>query len=414
MGLTLDQAGIYWTQPSTVAAPGNAAIGRANIFNGAVTNQRHVGGAGVPIGDLPCGVTTDADKFFWALSGAPGKVMRAHGIFPPFTEVAPAAFPAGTTSDPCGVAEANFLVYFANRGNATIGSVNLTGTTLGPTIPTGAGSTPCGVAVAGDHIYWTDRDADQVGRANLDGSGVNDGPEFPLDVGDKPCGIAVDPTAVAEPAIQTFADTGVGGRSDIATLVVRNTSSSTLDPGAVGIVGPDADQFAITGNGCTVNVVAINGTCIVNVDFAPTSEGDKSATLTVASNASDSPTEFALIGRGTPTPAEPPVEPPTEPPPVEPAEFARTLSISYSRKGERFKGELASAKAACAAGQKVVVVRRRRGDDVRIGSDSTDAAGRWRVAEPGAQGRFHAETKPSVLPAAGTCLAAESETLRVR
>ena len=416
-GLTLDTSGMYWTQPTTVAPPNSPAIGRANIATGAVTNQRHIGN----IGAAPCGVVTDFDKLFWALGGPPGtgSVWRAHGIFPPFSELVPNTFPDATVDDPCGVAETEGVVWWATRGSNRIASVNLAGTTLGTAIDTGPGSTPCGVAVDGGHIYWTEQGSDRISRANLDGSGVNDGPQFPIDLapGDDPCGIAVDPTAAPEPSAHAFGETAVGSRSDAATLVLHNTSSSTLDPASATLTGGDAGEFAVTGDGCSVNIVAIGQICVLNAEFVPTSEGSKSATLRVVSNATNSPTDFQLTGEGTAAPAAPAVEPPAEPPaspPALPGEFARTLSLSYSRRADRFKGTLGSAKAECVANQRVVVVERRRGNDTRVGSDRTDADGRWRIDESDAQGNFRATAAQTALASGDTCLAARSSKLKVR
>lgn len=402
-GMTLDQGGIFWTQVSA----GVGAIGRANVANGVVTGQSHVAN----IGATPCGLTTDADKFFWALSGAPGQIMRSHGTFPPFSELLPAAFPAGTTDNPCGVAEANGNVYWANQGNDTIGRVDLTGTTLAAAIPTA--DSPCGVAVDGGHVYWTEQGADQISRADVDGSNVNAGPDFPITLGasDDPCGIAVDPTAKAEPELQTFADTVIGDSADTATLVLRNTSSSVLDTSAVSIIGADQDDFVLAGDGCTVNIVPAGQICVLNVDFSPTATGPRSAAVRVTTNASNSPTDFALSGAGVAPAIVPPEEPPPAPP-VEPGSFARALSLAYAGKSDRFKGRLSSENAGCAADQKVVVFERgARGK--RVGSDRTTASGRWRVEADDADGRFYAVAKQSSLADGATCLAAESKALKV-
>lgn len=397
-GLTLDQAGISWTQ----APGGTGAIGRATL-GGFLISQSHVPN----IGASPCGLTTDFDKFFWALGGSPGSIMKAHGTFPPFSTFSP----MGTTDNPCGVALANGIVYWTNRGTGTIGRADLTGTTVGTPISTGlATDAPCGVAVDGAHIYWTEQDTDTINRSNLDGSSVNPAP-FPISVpAADPCGIAVDPTAAAEPSQQTFADTAVGSRSDTATLVLRNTSSSILDPSGVSIVGANPGDFELSGDGCTVNVVSAGQICVLNVTFAPGQTGSREAALRVASNAGDSPTDFSLAGTAT-TPQStetPPAEPPTMP-----VEVERTLSISYSRRGNRFKGRLSSDRGECVQGHEVVVQKRRRGNDARVGADLTNDAGRWAVTEADAEGRFYATAKQSALPAGDSCLAAGSETIKV-
>jgi len=289
-GIGLDNTSIFWTRDA-VPGPGGSppAIGRAT-FAGFVISDNWV----PDIGASPCGMVSDADKFFWALGGSPGAVMRSHGFMGPYADFAP-----GFTSNPCGVAEASGFVYWANRAGASIGRVNLDG--VNPNvdfIDTGAapGSTPCGVAVDETHVYWTDQADEAIWRADADGS--NPTSIHDTGAGSSPCGIAIDPTAIAEPAEHRFADTGPGDRSEVATLVLHNTSSSVLDPTAANLAGADPGQFEIVGDGCTVNVVAAGQICVLNTRFQPTEAGPSRARVVVASNASDAPTRFALRGKG--------------------------------------------------------------------------------------------------------------------
>jgi len=64
-------------------------------------------------------------------------------------------------------------------------------------------------------------------------------------------------------------------------------------------------DFTITANTCLAASVAAGGTCTVNVAFAPTAGGARSATLQIADNAAGSPQGVLLRGTGV-APAPPP------------------------------------------------------------------------------------------------------------
>jgi hypothetical protein len=91
--------------------------------------------------------------------------------------------------------------------------------------------------------------------------------------------------------------------------------------------------------------------------------------------------------------------------------FATNLSITYSRHGGgRFSGRVTSPKAACVAGRRITVYRRRSGRDSAVGSGSTSGGGRWRVYPPGkvATGDYYARTPAVKVGAGGSCAAARS------
>jgi hypothetical protein len=75
--------------------------------------------------------------------------------------------------------------------------------------------------------------------------------------------------------------TGTPTGSKSATLAnVAFNASTTIS--TVGITGVDAAQFGITGGSCVAGaVVGANGTCSVNVRFAPTTSGTKSAQVVI-------------------------------------------------------------------------------------------------------------------------------------
>ncbi len=91
--------------------------------------------------------------------------------------------------------------------------------------------------------------------------------------------------------------------------------------------------------------------------------------------------------------------------------FDRALTLAYKDRKKVFKGRLTSSESACVSA-KVVVFRKRAGDDRRVGSDRTSATGSWSVAEPDADGRFYATTVRRTV-ASGTCAAVTSPTRKV-
>lgn len=66
--------------------------------------------------------------------------------------------------------------------------------------------------------------------------------------------------------------------------------------------GVNIQDFQITGDGCTVNVVQAGSGCVLNVRFAPTAVGSRSAALRVTSNAANSPIDIVLAGDASPPP----------------------------------------------------------------------------------------------------------------
>ncbi len=91
--------------------------------------------------------------------------------------------------------------------------------------------------------------------------------------------IAVSPSALA------FGAVPVGGSSS-GSLTVSNNGQSALVISAVTISGSDAAMFVQTNNCSTV---APSTSCTVNVTFSPTSQGAKTASLTLTSNDPDTP-----------------------------------------------------------------------------------------------------------------------------
>jgi hypothetical protein len=213
----------------------------------------------LPTAPAPCGIAVDPDKEYWADSGDPGSIGRAHGAFAPTQ-----SFVTGV-HDPCGVAVTPTYVYWASRAGDASG-----------------------------HVSWSTATG-TIGRANLDGSAPD--PSF-IAGAQSPCGLAVDATVDPSPASYAFPRTRVGSQSAQA-FFVRDSSSSPLAVTRVGFAGRDARDFVAIGDSCLVNVTPAAGGCVINVRFVPTLEGPRRASLRVTSSDGTSPTDLALSGVAT-------------------------------------------------------------------------------------------------------------------
>jgi hypothetical protein len=91
----------------------------------------------------------------------------------------------------------------------------------------------------------------------------------------------------------SFAAQTVGTSSAAQTVTVNNTGNAGLTVSGVSLTGADASQFTQSNN---CSSVAAGGSCTVNVTFAPGSSGTKSATVSIAHNATGSPTAISLSG----------------------------------------------------------------------------------------------------------------------
>ena len=89
-------------------------------------------------------------------------------------------------------------------------------------------------------------------------------------------------------------------QSKALTFTVGNTGNAALTVSGITVGGTDSSQFTVDPTTFTVNDSAVAQT--MNVTFAPTSEGSKSASLSIAHNAAGSPSSVSLTGNGTSPP----------------------------------------------------------------------------------------------------------------
>jgi len=104
-------------------------------------------------------------------------------------------------------------------------------------------------------------------------------------------GTAPGPVLNAAPGSLSFAGTIVGSSAATQTVTVTNSGTTAATVTGVAVTG----DFSQTSN-CTS--IAVGGSCTVTVKFTPTTAGSRTGTLTVTSNANNSPATVALTGSG--------------------------------------------------------------------------------------------------------------------
>ena len=85
------------------------------------------------------------------------------------------------------------------------------------------------------------------------------------------------------PISYDFGSVDIGG-SSIQTFTITNAGDVELVIGTLSITGTNSYEFIIQNDNCSGQTIAPSGTCTVDVVFSPTSEGAKSANLSIPSN----------------------------------------------------------------------------------------------------------------------------------
>jgi hypothetical protein len=104
-------------------------------------------------------------------------------------------------------------------------------------------------------------------------------------------GTAPGPVLNASPASLSFPGTVVGATAATQTVTVTNSGTTSATVSGATVTG----DF---GQSTTCSTLAVGASCTVTVTFKPTTGGARTGTLTVNSNANNSPTTVALSGTG--------------------------------------------------------------------------------------------------------------------
>ena len=106
------------------------------------------------------------------------------------------------------------------------------------------------------------------------------------------------PLVTLTPASMTFLVLRTVGTTSLPhTVKLTNTGSAALDITGITLTGPDPRDFAQSNN-CPPTV-ALGASCLITITFTPTTQGVRTASVSITDSAPGSPQTVPLKGRGT-------------------------------------------------------------------------------------------------------------------
>jgi chitodextrinase len=111
-----------------------------------------------------------------------------------------------------------------------------------------------------------------------------------------PLGTSTSPVVSLSRSSVDFGNQAVGTTSNASMVTLTNIGGSTLTISSIAITGAQSGDFAQT-NTCG-GPLAANGSCTINVTFAPTVAAARSASLSITDNAPGTPHTVTLTGTG--------------------------------------------------------------------------------------------------------------------
>ena len=108
------------------------------------------------------------------------------------------------------------------------------------------------------------------------------------------------PAVTLAPTSVAFGNQRVGSSSTAQSVTLTNSGNAALTVNGISLTGTNAADFGQT-NTCPVapSTLAAGSSCSISVRFTPGAAGSRSASLSVADNASGSPHTVSLTGTGT-------------------------------------------------------------------------------------------------------------------
>jgi beta-lactam-binding protein with PASTA domain len=126
------------------------------------------------------------------------------------------------------------------------------------------------------------------------------GPQSPPSNAVTPKATVGGPPAVAlSTGVLSFGTVAVGKASSAQTVTVSNSGSDALQISSATISGADAGDFSIGTNSCSGHSIAGGKSCSIAITFSPTAGGARTASLSLADNAANSPQSVSLNGSAT-------------------------------------------------------------------------------------------------------------------
>ena len=102
--------------------------------------------------------------------------------------------------------------------------------------------------------------------------------------------------ALPQPSVLGFGTRAVGNTSPSQSVNIKNIGNIGLAVGGISVSGAGSADFDIVADSCSGSTVSPNTTCSVSLTFTPGAEGDRLASLDIASNGA--PVSATLTGGG--------------------------------------------------------------------------------------------------------------------
>jgi hypothetical protein len=266
---------------------GSKTLGKVTLN---ATGQATLTTSALPVGIDPLVAVYSGSSTFDSSTSATVNVTIGAG---PVLSVTPSsvAFPAtlvGTFSE-------DQLVTLTNTGSSpvSIKSIAVTGAQAGSFIDISG----CGTSLAAGksctiYVGFAPKNS---GSATATLSVADNAPQSPQTVTLTGSGVAAHALTIA-PASLAFPATAVGGASTGQSVTLTNSGTAAVSIASIVLNGVDPHDF-VTLNNCGA-VLGGGASCTVFVAFTPTATGSRTATVSVADDASGSPQLVALRGTG--------------------------------------------------------------------------------------------------------------------
>jgi len=401
--------------PFENTSPGGGAPDRSGAFsvaaNGAVSNIQNVitgGNAGADGNPFGSGITPDGRFVYFSAPEDLASVGRIWGFSTnpngTLSSIPGSPFlvtPGGSHPLTIATAPDNEHLYVATRQTNAVKAYSIdqnTGalTNIGAFATNGTNGKSLALTPDGERLYVSNQVTNNISGFNVAANGsLSLIPGSPWPTGD------------TSPDLESIAITPNQG-PQAAFTVQNGFAGEPIGPDAANSDDPDGQIARYAWDWGDGNTTADGGPTPTHIYNDP---GTFTITLTVTDDEDCSNerifTGKAMLCNGSNAAVA------TQQVTVDPNDFERKLKISYKKKKGRFKGEISSDEEACAEDQKVIVYRKQKGKDPKVGSDRTNESERYRVDEESAKGRFYAKVKESALPNGGTCFKDKSRTIKV-
>jgi photosystem II stability/assembly factor-like uncharacterized protein len=106
------------------------------------------------------------------------------------------------------------------------------------------------------------------------------------------------PAVTLTPTSLNFGDVATGVTSAFKSVTLKNSGTATLTISSIAITGTNSGDFLETSTTCASSL-AVGKTCLIKVEFKPTTTGARSAAISITDNAAGSPQQVPLSGTGT-------------------------------------------------------------------------------------------------------------------